>query len=322
MRFLFALLLPALASAAIWPEQFAAFKLSSSSAAQASEPRLWDEYGFVEGQRVQYSADDRKFTATGYRFHDSTGAMAAFEALRPADAKPSGVARLAAEASKGLIVVHGNFLLVFNDYRPQAAELAGVIENLANVDSSPLPALMDYLPAENRIANSERYILGPVALAKFAPAIPPSTAAFRFGAEAQMGTFRDPGGEMRMAVFEYPTPQIAMERVLEFQKVPGSIAKRSGPLVAIVLSPPNADAAERLLSLVRYQPSITMSERVPTRKDNIGDLIINAFVLIGVLLAFSAVAGLALGGFRAVFRRGRRQDQPEPMILLHLEDRS
>ena len=125
---------------------------------------------------------------------------------------------------------------------------------------------------------------------------------------------------MKLATFSYPTPNIARERLAEMQKLPGAIAKRTGPLVAVILSPPNADDAERLLSQVKYQASITWSEYVPSRRDNIGNLIINAFILIGVLLAFSTVAGLAFGGFRVLQRRGRAED-PEALTVIDLRER-
>ena len=64
------------------------------------------------------------------------------------------------------------------------------------------------------------------------------------------------------------------------------MAKRSGPLVAVIVSPADPDAAERLLAQVSYQAEITRDEYVPTRRDNIGDLVINTFILIGILLAF------------------------------------
>jgi len=88
-------------------------------------------------------------------------------------------------------------------------------------------------------------------------------------------------------------------------------------LVALVLSAPDADAAERVLAQVKYQATISWSENVPTRRDNIGDLVINAFILIGVLLGFSIVAGLAFGGLRALSRRGRTED-PDALTVLHL----
>ena len=72
---------------------------------------------------------------------------------------------------------------------------------------------------------------------------------------------------------------------------------------------------------MRYEAAITRSEYVPTRRDNIGNLVINAFVLIGILLAFAVVSGLFVGGFRAWLRRGKRGQELEPMIMLHLERR-
>jgi hypothetical protein len=99
------------------------------------------------------------------------------------------------------------------------------------------------------------------------------------------------------------------------------MVKRSGPLVAVVLSPPNPDAAEKLLSLIRYQADVTLDERVNTRRDNIGNLVINAFVLIGILLIFVSVGGLAFGSVRAFLRRGGRGDAADAMIVLHLQDR-
>ena len=60
---------------------------------------------------------------------------------------------------------------------------------------------------------------------------------------------------------------------------------------------------------------------MPTRKDNIGDLVINAFVLIGILLCFCLVAGLTMGGFRVARQFLRHGEDPEAMITLHLEKR-
>jgi hypothetical protein len=143
-------------------------------------------------------------------------------------------------------------------------------------------------------------------------------AGFHFGAEAQVGVFHNPKGDAPVVIFNYPTPQIAMQRIPEFQKLAGVMAKRSGPLVAVVLEPADPDYAESLLSQIRYRAEVTLDEYVPTRKDNIGDLVINAFVLIGILLAFSLVSGFALGGFRALRRRSRHGEEADAMITLHL----
>src|ERR1035438_8833743 len=67
---------------------------------------------------------------------------------------------------------------------------------------------------------------------------------------------------------------------IDFRGIPGgNLVKRSGPLVAVVVAPPDPDAAERLLAQVRYQALVTLDQWVPSHKDNIGNLVINAFIL-------------------------------------------
>jgi alkylated DNA repair dioxygenase AlkB len=50
-------------------------------------------------------------------------------------------------------------------------------------------------------------------------------------------------------------------------------------------------------------------------------MILNIFVLIGILVAFSVIAGLCVGGFRTFLLRGRKGREEESMILLHLGER-
>ena len=79
----------------------------------------------------------------------------------------------------------------------------------------PLPTLPKYLPAGAE-PNSERYITGPDSLARFAPAIPPSTAAFHFNAEAELAKYGEPGKETTLIVFSYPTMEMARDRIAAF----------------------------------------------------------------------------------------------------------
>jgi hypothetical protein len=280
---------------------------------------VWDEYGLKTAETAIYTGAGKHFTATAYQLQDSTGALAAFDWQRSADATPSKAAALASETPDTLLLALGTYLLSFNGYKPNTAELQGLTDGLTAVDGTGLPTLPGYLPSDNLVANSERYITGPVALQAFDPGIPPSVAAFHLSAEAQFGVFHSPKGPMALTIFRYPTNQIAMEEIGEFAKLPGAVAKRSGPLVAVILSPADPDTAERLLAQVRYQAEITSDEFVPGRRDNIGDLVINAFILTGILGAGAIFAGFFVGGFRHFLRRGKRGEEPEAMILMHLD---
>lgn len=287
--FLFLFLLPGLCCAAIWPETFGEAKRQAVSAAAAAADELWREYGLRQTEKAVYD----RFTAAAYRFQDSTGAMAA--------SKQAG----------GQAIAYGNYLFIFEKYQPTTAELAALYEHLPKLEQSPLPSLLEYLPKDNRAPDSERYVTGPVALRRFLPGIPPSVAAFHLGAEATLATFLLSG---KLAVFSYPTPQIAMQRVEEFRKIPGAVAKRTGPLVAVIVDPADPNEAQNLLAKVRYEAQISWAERMPTRRDNIGDLIVNVFILIGILLVFGLVAGLAFGGYRAA----RRKNDADAVITLDL----
>jgi hypothetical protein len=320
-KLLLALLLPAFAQAAIWPDAIGAYHRTAASKPVLADGPLWDEYGLQDSETAIYESGSAKFTATAWRLQDSTGALAAYDWQRPAPSEPSRLAALAAETAGSLLLVHGNYLLSFSGYKPTTPELDPVIESLRNVDTTALPTLPGYLPSRDLVPGSERYVTGPASLRKFNPGIPPSAAAFHLGAEAQLGVFHGPKGDMALTIFSYPTHQIAMQQAASLGKIPGADVKRSGPLVAVILSPPDPDAAERLLAQVRYRAEVTLDERVPTLRDNIGNLVVNAFVLTGLLLVFCVVSGLAVGGFRAFLRRFRKGEEPEAMIALHLDRR-
>jgi hypothetical protein len=319
--FFCALLLPGLVAAAILPDTIGAYRRTASAKPEVADRAVWDELGLKNSETDTYQNGPSKFTATAWQLQDTTASLAAFDWQRPAGAKPSNVSSLAVETPDGLMLVHGNYLLSFRGYKPTTPELDAVAASLINVDQTPLPILPGYLPAQGLEPNSERYILGPASLQKFDPAIPPSVAAFHFGTEAQTGVFHTPKGNLTVGIFNYPAPQMAMLQLPEFQKLPGAMAKRSGPLIAVIISPPDADAAERLLGTIRYQAEVTRDEYVPTRRDNIGNLIVNVFILIGFLLLFATVSGFAVGGARVLLRALRKGEDPEAMICLHLERR-
>ncbi|MBI1790351.1 MAG: hypothetical protein HYR60_22695 [Acidobacteria bacterium] len=305
--------------AGIWPEKLGGAQRTSVQPLILPDQKLWLEYGLEEAEQAAYALEGKTFQAQAVRLHDSTGAQAAFQWQRPQTARESDLSGLAAETAQGALVARGNYLLRFEGRIPEEQELAALVGVLPRLEQSQLPALTSYLPAANLAPGSLRYILGPVSLEKFEPRIPPSVAAFHVGAEAQFATYLAPGGDLKLGLFSYPTPAIARERLAEFQKLPGAVVKRTGPLVAVLLSPPNPDEAEKLLAQVRYQASITWSERVPSQRDNIGDLVVNIFLLTGILLAFAVVSGLAFGGFRALLFRRWTRLQEEPVIRLHLE---
>jgi hypothetical protein len=227
---------------------------------------------------------------------------------------------LSAETDADEFVAAGNYLLVFKGYKIKPEELSHILATVPNYEHSPLPSLPGYMPPGAH-ANSERYIVGPESLARFAPSIPPSTAAFHFSAEGNLATYGPKGKETTLVVFSYPTMEMARDRYQHFQQIPGAVAKRTGPLVAVALNSASPDDAERLLAQVKYQASVTIPEHVPTARDNPINLFWNIMILCFVLAGFMVLSGLLVGGIRVLFRRGGVSGEGDNMISLHLSGR-
>ena len=311
--------IPWAGSAAILPDSIGAYHRTASSKPALADQPVWHEYNLKDWETATYENGPAHCTVSAWQLADTTGSLAAFDWQRPADAKASAAIPQAAETSSALLWVKGNYLFNFDGYKPSVGELNAIAAGLKNVDHTALPMLPGYLPVAGLVPNSERYITGPASLARFVPGIPASVAGFNYDAEAQTGVFHSPKGDMVLAIFNYPTPQIAMDKVAEFGKLPGAVARRSGPLVAVVAGAADPAAAGDLAGEVQFAGEITRNEYVPTARDNMGDLLLNICILIGILAGFALLSGLLYGGLRYLFRVARRGPEPEAMISLHLE---
>ncbi|HXJ44503.1 MAG TPA: DUF6599 family protein [Bryobacteraceae bacterium] len=317
LLFLFSLAAASLAHGAILPDTIGHWQHGDPGPAPVPDAAVWQEYGLQESETMPYSDGARKFTVAAYRFSDATGAMAAFDQVRPQDAKTVQIMGMSAQTDTKQIVSGGNFLFVTDGYHLLPEELSHLFATVPRYSRSPLPTLPKYLPA-GAAPNSERYITGPVSLAKFAPMIPPSTAAFRFSAEGVMAKYGPSEKETTLVIFSYPTMEMARERNAPFSQIPGVVVKRTGPLLAVVLGSPSPDDAEKLLAQVKYQADVTVPHREPGLKDNPANLLWNIAILCGVLIALCLTSGLAFGGMRILFRRAGPDGDENQMISLHL----
>ena len=313
-------LLPALAQAAILPDTIGEWERGDVAAAPAPDAKVWGEYGLQESETAPYTdAANKKFSVTAYRFSDSTGSFAAWNAIRPAAAAKFETDGLGLETPDGTqYITVGNLLLVFHGIKPDKEQLGHIFLTAPHYSNGPLPTLPGYLPP-GAIPNSERYILGPESLALYAPAIPSSTAAFHFSSEAELADYAGKGSsKTTIVVFNFPGIEMAQKQYPMFEAIPGAVAKRTGPLVAIALHPTSPDEAERLLSKVKFQAEVTLSEKPPTLKDNPANLFLNIMILCGVIAALFIVAGLVFGGIRHLWGGGGKSGGGDEMITLHL----
>jgi hypothetical protein len=270
------LLLAVAASAAVLPEQFGEYKKVARGVVDIADRPIWNEYGFQTAERADYDRAGSRVSISVWHLKDATGAYAASQWLQAG------------------VVQHGNYLLRV-DGQLSATELGQLQSKLTRVDRAANPSLPRFLPAKDRVKGSERYILGPVSLAKFEPRVPADLAGFDKGAEGQLARYQTEGGEAPLLLLSYPTPQIAGDRYRALEKRSDLKARRHGPMVAVVFdaAPP---VAEKLLASVAYQPKVSWSEPVP-KNENPGDMILAICILAGILMAASVALGLFFSGF-------------------------
>ncbi len=134
-----------------------------------------------------------------------------------------------------------------------------------------LPSLPLHLPEADRIADSEKYIIGPAALARLKNFSGLKDAiSFSAGAEVTTADYRSGGGQMNLIVVEYYTPQSAAEghaRIQDhFNALPQTekdrlILKRVGAYVVVMSNIQDMPAAQNIVGQIKYEKEIYWAGR-------------------------------------------------------------
>ncbi len=138
-------------------------------------------------------------------------------------------------------------------------------------------------------------------------------------------------GQLTLTLVEYPTPQIAGERLRALQSAKKTnansfLARRTGPILDVVTGAVGSSEAQSLLHSVNYEAEVTWDEATSVLpRNNIGNLIVGIFALVGIILLISIIFGVFFGGIRILAKRffpDRVFDRPEnvEIIQLHLEE--
>ena len=318
-----------------WAETGPARTTSDAAQADAAYPAVLKEYGFVGSETVTYTREDgRKLTVKAARFNDATGAYGAFTFYRQPAMRTERIGTKAASANQRILFFRDNVLVDANFDRltemsaAELRELAGMLP-AAKGAAENLPTLPEYLPKSEAVENSAKYILGPQALLAAKVPVTAEQIDFSHDPEILIQDYSSTSGPLTLMLVQYPTPQIAAERLRVLQSAQPSspntlLVRRSGPLVDIVTGAVGSDEAQKLLTSVNYEAEVTWNQATSlSKRDNIGNLILAVFALIGIILLISIIFGLFFGGIRVLAKRffpNRVFDRPEDVefIQLHL----
>lgn len=230
--------------------------------------------------------------------------------------------------------------LVFEVTGPDLYPARAALKNLAaqfsrQADASPYPTVGEYLPAAGRVRNSERFLLGPVGLARALPGMQGDWVGFNLGAEAELARYRVSGEEAVLILISYPTPQVAARRVPEIARAfaanpaqrissdrPAVFLRRTSSLVAVVAQTSSQSLADSLLANIHYQDVITWNEPRHTLTDPPwSQVVVGMFVGTGIVMLFAIVAGIGFGGIRLLVKfllPGKVFDRPNQVEILQL----
>ena len=322
------------------------------ASADAANSSVLKEYGFVRLEKAAFTRDDgRNLTIKAAVFEDASGAYGAFTYYVSDEMREETIGADGAYLNNRVLFYQGNVLVdaVFDRMSVMSAaqlrELAGLLPQAVGNKGNP-PSLQTYLPKrvfqKNFEKNTTKYILGPVALNRVGSPLPASMVDFASGAEVVMGKYAAAAGDVTLMLIEYPTPQIATERLRQIdashqvtEQQPGVASivdvgpffdARTGPIIVIASGPLSKSEARSLMSSISYDADVTWNENTyVSKKDNLANFLYNAIILCGIVVGLALVAGVAFGGVRLLIKRFfpdsvfDRREAVE-FISLHLEE--
>lgn len=336
------LLLAGLAFAAptsVLPPSFNGWQLDKASLKSGSDPASADgadapvlkEYGFNDFETGAYRRNGREMHIKIARFSDASGAYGAFTYYVQPQMQKEEIGDGAASNNKRILFFRSNLLVdatLDQVTAMSAADLRALADALpkAKGNLSTLPTLGGDVPKQSLIPHTLRYIEGPIALERLGVPIPATLVNFSMGPEVVLARYRSSNGEAYMTLISYPTPQIAAERLKAFQAagLPAGpfFFKRSGPLVVAINGNIPQSEAQSLLASVNYDADVTWNQATKENpRDNMGNLILGIFTLIGVILIVALGFGFAFGGVRVLAKKifpNRVFDRPEDVEIIQL----
>lgn len=328
------------ADAPLLPDSFAGWQKTkpekhgdNPAQVDSAFPAVLKEYGFHDFESADYTRGGRKITIRAARFDSVSGAYGAFTFYRVPEMQKENIGDEAASNNTRILFYRSNILIdatLDKTTAMSAAELRDLSNSLpqAHGNEATPPNLPGYLPKDRYVPGTARYVLGPNALALVHAPITPEQVNFeKFGsdAEVQLGDYDDHGDRSTMVIVSYPTKEIATERLKNFDTAmassPGYISKRSGDKVILMTGNlPMADE-KGLVGSVNFDATVSWTEATQIApRDNVGNLIVAVFTLIGILLLVGFVFGIFFGGTRVLFQRilpGRfhKEDEDEFISL-------
>jgi len=336
---------------ALLPQRFGGWEMQGSpqtstdpAAADPTNAAVLKEYRFSDVASSTYTRDDgRTLKIRAARFADASGAFGAYTFyLQPGMAKEQ-IGDQAASVGNRVLFYRGHVLVDAQFSQESAMSVAQLKELAAALprpsgNSGNLPTFIEFMPHRGYAANTQKYLMGPAALAAQAPPVSADLVDFNASSEVSMARYNTSSGDATLMLISYPTPQLAAEHlrrieaahhvappqagVSSVESTGSFFDKRTGPIIAIATGPVSDSDAKSLLGMVNWEASVTWNQATDNQQArDLYMLILNIVILCGILAGLGVVAGVAFGGIRILMKRwypDKIFDRPEQMEFISL----
>lgn len=229
----------------------------------------------------------------------------------------------------------GRYLIsIFYDPAEAAIDqsLAEAIKPNLVGEAGPLPFLPSHLPGQDKIAESEKYIVGPMALTRLENfGELKDVINFDGGVEVITADYRNGNGRMSLIIIEYYTPQSASGGYARLQAYFDSlpqrekdkrILKRIGNYVVEAINIQDQQSAQNIVGQIKYEARVYWAGRkfsdIPLEfrpPDPVSleearrttQILLRSFYWIGAMLLSTVLLGIIAGGSLFYWNRYRRR---------------
>lgn len=284
---------------------------------------VYTEYGLKELATRFYSDGKSKMVVELYQTQFPSEAYGLYTFIR-------------ANRTKNHFEFHfGSFLISILSDSEETPIDQSVIEALkANVpsDEGDLPSLPFNLPEQDKIAGTEKYVIGPAAIGKIKEFSDlKNVINFAGGTHAIIANYRNTTGYFSLIIIEYNTPQLATDGFTHIQSYFATFSderkstrllSRVGNYITVAVNVLDASRANSIISQIIYNPKVYWEGKKITdlpiqfrppdplaieEASQTAKIIIRTFYWIGVMIAGAILVGLLTGGFIFYWKRHQRR---------------
>jgi len=273
------------------------------------DPAVEQEYGVKSLELRTYQLGKRLMQVVVEPAADATSAYGLLTFYQtPAMTSEKGIQLAIRDANQSLMVRGKNFIRFLHgkdsppsesDYQALLIFVGGSKPSASAIGTLPTP-----MPSKGLVPGSEKYLLGLEAAKRVLPSFRSDLIGFEYGAEVQLGQYKNDKGAPTLVSISYPTPQIARVRFGALKNFLGlnqdkgeasTYGTRHGSYVFLVLNAGNEGTATALMNLFQVTQGVTWDQRYVTEASftrQLVQMILAIFLLTIFLIGACIVAGI------------------------------